>query len=549
MKKIAILLALISFSIGIKSQQIFPAIPVLIYDDFSKISPTDYSDYRKLKQAGYTPTCISNGLIGLSPGPDPLIGTMNYLNRASTVVSGFIHNNEIREYEELATAPYPLGLDIDIDGTSLRSNPDRVQTLKQTLNMNNGELTTVINFNSSPNTDLKIEVVQFASRFVPSILCEKLTLTSNRDVTLDFSTHIDTLNSDAYEFGEQRRELTETTPIGVANIVDQVKVFKTNNGSKLGIALLLQREHGLVFKKVGIYEVHLKANVPYDIKFLASLVSDLYHPEPHLECIRLVRWAEMVGFDNLLSENRKIWKELWKSRVKITGASESEQRSLDAAFYYLQSNIHSSSRMGFPPFGMTQSWAYYGHNFWDMDLWTMIPTLLVQPNAAKAMVEYRYKGLQPAKDKAALFGYRGAQYPWEAARNGWEATPSWAETGWAEQHTIGPALAGWQYYLATADKIFLQEKVWPIMQEIANWLESRGEFTKRGFEFKYMMGHDEWISNVSNSSYFNLLAKRILLYTIDCANELKIQYPIFWIKMADNIFIPMNDSGTVVYHF
>jgi hypothetical protein len=37
MKKIAILLALISFSIDKKSQQVFPATPVLSYDDFSKI--------------------------------------------------------------------------------------------------------------------------------------------------------------------------------------------------------------------------------------------------------------------------------------------------------------------------------------------------------------------------------------------------------------------------------------------------------------------------------------------------------------------------------
>ena len=516
---------------------------------FPKFSSADYTNYAKLKSAGYTPTCLSNGLIGISPGPNPIMGTMNKLNKASTVVNGFVHNNEMKEYEELAPAPYPLGIDISVNGTSLRSNLELLQTINQTLNMNNGELTTSMNFAASAGTKIKIDVVQFASRFIPSVVCEKVTLTSNKDISLLFSTHIDTLNTGVRETGEQKRELTETTQAGVANVVDQVKEFTTNSGSKLGIALLLQRAPNLTFKQVGNYDVALKAGQPYDIKFLASMVSDLYHPQPHLECIRLVRWAEMVGYDDLQAENRKIWNELWKSRIKVTGASPFEQQALDVAFYYLQSNIHASSKLGFPPFGMTQSWAYYGHNFWDMDLWTMIPTLLVQPNAAKSMVSYRYEGLEAAKNKAALFGYRGAQYPWEASRVGWEVTPSAAETGWAEQHTIGPAIAGWQYYLATGDKLFLKDKVWPIMREVSTWIESRGEFTKRGFEFKYMMGHDEWISNVSNSSYFNLLAKMVMTSTIDCANELQVEYPETWKRIANQIFIPMDSSHTIVYPF
>lgn len=541
---------IVTFScLATAAQQTIQPIPIISIDDFSNLSSKDYTDYAKLKQSGYTPTCISNGLIGISPGPNPLIGSMNNLNKASTTVNGYVHNQEIREYEQMAAAPYPLGIDLGINGNWLRNDLDHVRSLKQTLDMNNGELTTAMNYSPTNEINIKIDIVQFASRFIPSVLCEKLTFTSNKDIVLDLTTHIDTTNSDGEEYGEQKRQLTETTKEDVPNIVDQIKVFKSDNESKLGIGLLLQRDRNLSFKKIGKYSIYLKANKSYDVKLMASMVSDLYHPDPHLECIRLVRWAEMVGYDNLLLENRKIWKELWKSRIRVTGATEFEQKALDVAFYYLQSNIHSSSKLGYPPFGMTQSWAYYGHNFWDMDMWTLIPTLLVQPNAAKAMVNYRYDGLEPAKNKAALFGFRGAQYPWEASRVGWEVTPTSAETGWAEQHTIGPAVAGWEYYLATGDKIFLKEKVWPIMREVATWLESRGELTKRGYEYKYIMGHDENISNVNNSSYFNLLAKRVMGYTIDCASELAIQCPNIWKKMASSIFIPMNENGKVVYPF
>ena len=92
----------------------------------------------------------------------------------------------------------------------------------------------------------------------------------------------------------------------------------------------------------------------------------------------------MVGYERLKQQNHLAWDELWRSRIKVIGCDEEDQQALDVAFYYLHSNIHPSTKTGYPPFGLTQNSAYYGHNFWDTDLWTFIPTVLVQPEAGKA---------------------------------------------------------------------------------------------------------------------------------------------------------------------
>ncbi len=77
---------------------------------------------------------------------------------------------------------------------------------------------------------------------------------------------------------------------------------------------------------------------------------------------------------------------------------------------------------------------YNGHVFWDTDLW-MFPALLVlHPEMAKSMVEYRYQRLEPARKNAFAHGYKGAMFPWESADSGVEETPVWALSGPFEHH-------------------------------------------------------------------------------------------------------------------
>jgi len=519
---------------------------ILSIDDFSKFSNEDFRYSEQLSRKGYTPTCLSNGLLSISPGPNPLIHTLSYINTASTVVSGFVHQHPGQKYEEFAPVPYPLAIKLDIDEYNIRDLQNRLIPGRQELNMNNGELTTELVSDINGNK-INIKVVQFASRYIPTILCEKLTFTSAKNISVSFNNFIDGTGADTTIYRESPRSLSEVTPADKPNIVDQVKGYISDNNSKLGVAILLERSPGLTFKAPGHYIVNLKANQSYDVKMLVSMVSDVYHPDPQLESIRAIRWAEMIGFDDLEIKNVKIWRELWKSRVKINGAQFEDQQALDLAFYYLQSNVHASSRLGYSPFGLTQSWAYGGHSFWDTDLWMTLPTLLVQPDAAKAIINYRFNGLNAAINRASLFGFKGAQYPWETCRDGSEVTSSNIETGWAEQHTMGPALAAWEYYLAgPPDHDFLEYRIWPIIKNVTEWLVSRGEFTSRGFEFKTMMGPDEGISNVSNQSYFNLLAKKVISIAIECSKILNKTSDESWRQIAKQIYLPLNADKNVV---
>ena len=84
------------------------------------------------------------------------------------------------------------------------------------------------------------------------------------------------------------------------------------------------------------------------------------------------------------------------------------------------------------------------------------PLLVLQPEIARSLLEYRFERLGAAKENAFSHGYDGAMFPWESAEDGSEDTPIWALTGPFQHHisaTIGWAF--WKYYEVTQDKEWL----------------------------------------------------------------------------------------------
>jgi trehalose/maltose hydrolase-like predicted phosphorylase len=179
------------------------------------------------------------------------------------------------------------------------------------------------------------------------------------------------------------------------------------------------------------YVVDANEGTTYSFPTLASMVSSFYHREPDVEAVRLVHWGEQTGAERLIEENRRQWSDLWRSRVVVNGDAD-DQRALDAAFFYLHSSNHRSNLNGMAPFGLSSSRWYLGHSFWDTEIWSFHPLLLTSPRVAESLLLFRLRGLDAARRAAALFGYRGAQFPWEAAPTGGnDVTPVFAATGWA----------------------------------------------------------------------------------------------------------------------
>lgn len=92
--------------------------------------------------------------------------------------------------QALSPAPYPLVTGVEVDHVSLLQRPDLLKTHEQTLNMVTGELSTQMSFNPGKEISLELEVLQFAYRSVPALLCQEIRITPSSNVRASITTQI-----------------------------------------------------------------------------------------------------------------------------------------------------------------------------------------------------------------------------------------------------------------------------------------------------------------------------------------------------------------------
>jgi trehalose/maltose hydrolase-like predicted phosphorylase len=481
------------------------------------------------------PAYLSNGLIGIRPGPNPLAA-------AATAVSGYVYAHPVHRVECLSPAPYPLATDVVIGDASFLKQPERVTTRRQTLDMATGELLTEMDFEPKPGMHIAISVVQFACRSTPALLCQEITIASDTPVSLKLLPQIVTQDIPG-------QTLSRALPQGTREADAVLLVESGGHLSQIGIALAVMIDPA--FRREGeslAYVAEAGPGRQLKLRTIAAMVSSFYHSSPDLQAIRMASWGRTLGFDRLRQHNREAWASLWKSRVRIDADADS-QRVLDAAFFYLHSSVHVANQNGMPPFGLSQAEHYFGHSFWDTETWSLLPILLAAPDAAKSLLEFRLRGLEAARRNASLYGYSGAQFPWEAAQtDGSEVTPVFAATGWSEQHVVPDvALAVWQYQMATGDPEFLRNATWPVLKAVAEWIGSRGEFTARGYEIRNIMGPNEDVNNIDNNAYANVACSAALEAAVRCAGQVGHAPPKAWKRMASALVLPRDPkTGAVV---
>ncbi|HYH14182.1 MAG TPA: glycoside hydrolase family 65 protein, partial [Flavisolibacter sp.] len=277
-------------------------------------------------------------------------------------------------------------------------------------------------------------------------------------------------------------------------------------------------------------------------------ITSAHHDDPLNEAERATIFAKLEGRDRLLKFHSAAWEKLWQSDIQIEG-DEQAQQDIRSMLYHLYSFVREGYANSPSPMGLS-GLGYNGHVFWDTELW-MFPALLVlQPELAKSMVEYRFQRLDAAKRNAFSKGFKGAMYPWESAATGVEETPVWALSGPFEHHiTADVAIAAWNYYAVTQDKEWLREKGWPILSATADFWTSRVERLGAGqYHINNVVAADEWAENVDNNAFTNAAAKANLQYATMTAKILGIKPNEDWMHVANNIPILKMQDGVTKEH-
>ena len=486
---------------------------------------------------------VANGMIGIVSSPEPfkvkdvvLAGAYDLYGRGR--VSNFLKSFNL------------LNMYLEIDGKRIAGKDAR--NMKQELDMQKASFTTQFDYADKSS----VSYTYYSLRHLPYTVLMDINITAKKDITITGASVMEA--PDALRDVQNYYNEIDRPHVVISLLTSSAK---SPTGKLLMCAsntFLFSEHHGQeprVIHEMWDNNMHLmkfskkiKAGETYSFTIAGSSITSAHHDDPLNEAERATIFAKLEGRERLINFHTKAWENLWKSDIQIEGDPQSQQ-DIHSMIYHLYSFTREGTALSPSPMGLS-GLGYNGHVFWDTELWMFPAVLMLHPEIAKSMIEYRFQRLEAAKRNAFSKGYKGAMYPWESAETGVEETPVWALSGPFEHHITGcVAVAAWNYYCVTQDKAWLREKGWPILSATADFWASRVERNGAGkYDIKNVVAADEWAENVDNNAFTNAVAKANLQFATEAAKLLNISANPDWTNVADNIPILKLDNGVTREH-
>ena len=257
--------------------------------------------------------------------------------------------------------------------------------------------------------------------------------------------------------------------------------------------------------------------------------------------------ARHLGWRGVVAAHEAAWASRWQcSDVEVDGDAAAQQ-ALRFAVYHLNSAANpADERVSIGARALTGD-DYRGHVFWDTEIFLLPFYVMTWPEAARALLMYRFHTLDGARRKAARMGWRGALYAWESADSGAETTPEHAIApdrqvvdilcGKQEQHISADVAYGvWQYWQATGDDEFLLDTGAEILLETGRFWSSRAQPEADGYHhIRGVIGPDEYHEHIDDNAFTNVMARWNIRRALDVTALLRERWPERWARLASRL--------------
>jgi len=487
----------------------------------------------------HEPAYLANGLIGLRvPSLPTAIG--------KAYVNGYTGMSPELNSETYEPCPYPLGLDIVVGETTARKFPNLLQFQEQQLDMRSGELTSCFMMHTGAGS-ISVEVLTLCSRSLPTLVMQQVKVRVDQAMALTLEARIDHAGLPGQllrQYGPQRQSdgivhYQSRGDLGSVGLAYWAELVSCDCDLQERCHNNFGHEEDAVRT---LFKINAEPGAIYRVQQLAAVVPSELHCEPHWQAHRVITTARELGFAQLRAANQEAWNSVWKGRLQIHCNDSRWQEMADAAHFYLHSSCHQASIFSVAPFGLSDNYRYGGRVFWDTETFMFPPVLLTQPEAARAMLDYRFRLLDDARRTAVSWGRRGLQFPWQSLRRGVEMT-SYYTDGHVEYHnSFDIAYAFLQYAWASGDDWFRRERTWPVVQGVADWTTSLVRKTARGYEIHALTGPDEMRHYIDNNAFTNIMARIILREAQKLSRQLGYTPPRLWATVEAGLYIPMRDQ-------
>ena len=243
------------------------------------------------------------------------------------------------------------------------------------------------------------------------------------------------------------------------------------------------------------------------------------------------------GWRKVLTAHEAAWDARWNAGEIVIEGDDESQQALRFAVYHLTSAANpEDERVSIGARALTGD-AYLGHVFWDTEIYLLPFYTAVWPEAARALLMYRFHTLPGARAKAARYGFSGALYAWESADTGMETTPERVVlsdgkvveilTGRMEHHiSADVAYAVWKYWRVTGDDDFFLQAGAEILLETARFWASRTVADSDGKRhIRHVIGPDEYHDDVDDNAFTNVMARWNIARALEALDLLHARWP------------------------
>ncbi|MCU6733304.1 glycosyl hydrolase family 65 protein [Diplocloster agilis] len=428
--------------------------------------------------------------------------------------------------EEIVNLPYPMGIQLYQDEERFDMGLSDYSDFAESLNLKNGVLARHFVWNTAAGS-LEAEYTRYASLQNQHYIIQRAELTAGQDMEIRVESFVDAaVTTNGYS------HFTDTKLFHQEGLWAEITL---DSGQMVCMKCFCKFEDGDYYKEESsrteqrlreIWKLRLKKGEPFVFYKYTIIATSLDWKDeadgmilsgPFGDLLRLRERMVTLELDAqrlTLKAHEEIWAKRWsESDVQIVG-DKRLQDSLRFSIYHLLRAFPWSSQAAIDAKGFAGE-AYFGHYFWDTEIYLLPFYLYTAPQKARSLIEFRYRMLEGAKKNAARYGYPGARYPWECCQSGLEQCSNW-QYGDMEVHVTADVIYGlWHYCKATGDTEFLLNQGLEMMVETARYWCGRVDWAGDTCHLLGVMGPDEYLAFTNDNAYTNYMVKFALKQTLE----------------------------------
>jgi beta-phosphoglucomutase family hydrolase len=484
-----------------------------------------YYDYDETKERSREALLtVGNGFFGTRGAMEET--KANKVNYPGTYIAGLYNRLVTRvagrdvENEDFVNAPNWLPVTFKIeDGQWFSPDTWTIKEIKRTLDFKTGLLTRQMTVEDDRGRLTRVESCRFAGMHDMHVAALRYKITPlNYSGTITVKSELDgTVKNEGVErYKTLNSKHLEPVAEGVEGNLSWLLVKTNQSGTEIAEAARLRVEKGSgkvndfrTEKQKGRVTTYATLDTgegeTVKVEKLVSIATSL-ETEGDLKAFVSEKVMNVGDFDDTFQMSAAAWGAIWdEADVRVEG-DRASQRLLRMHIYHLMvsASPHNVKLDASVTARGLHGEAYRGHIFWD-ELFILPFYDIHFPDISKALLMYRYRRLDKAREYAAQFGYKGAMFPWQSGSDGREETQvlhlnpvsgEWGDDHSSLQRHVSLAIAFnvYQYFHLTEDIDFINDYGAEMIFEIARFWASKAEYDEQTGRYSIagVMGPDEF---------------------------------------------------------